>query len=541
MKKQIADQIITAYLQKIYGFAIKKSYSYDEAEELCSEIVLEVYQSLLKAEDIANMEGYIWRISEHTYAKYVSSKKKREGLSIDGMVIPYYDEYVLDDAEAEIRRLRREIAFLSDIRRKIVYLFYYKKRSIASISADLNVPQGTVKWHLNKARVELKEGFSMERKIGKLGLCPIEAIGFGHSGTPGKNGDVSFYLADKLNLNIVYSVYHTQRTKTEIAEELGVTPVYIEDRIHMLESNGLIVKEKNGKYTTYVRFDAETFSRELQERTTQAQLRIAQELLDKYVPLVREAVAGVHDVYIPGGNRELLEAAAIFYGITNHCEIHSDTDLSKYVIKTTDGGSYIAFVHLESKPSDPDYQPVLKDLPTYWACGNMTRYSEKYPTVSSWAIDTRLCSRKGAWENNRTSDYEYLYELMCGSITDNVANADKFQRLRSRNLITDEAKPNIMIVKEHQKAFFQRIPQLDEEIKNQFANEALELAMLKAKTYPPQMQDLIVNWGVGGFIGTTEALMVMDILYGNGTFKVLTEKERVTSNLIMFSDVLSDC
>ena len=35
MEKQKVDQIITDYLKKIYGFAIKKSYSYDEAEELC--------------------------------------------------------------------------------------------------------------------------------------------------------------------------------------------------------------------------------------------------------------------------------------------------------------------------------------------------------------------------------------------------------------------------------------------------------------------------------------------------------------------------
>ena len=30
MEKQKADAIITRYLEKIYGFAFKKSYSYDE-------------------------------------------------------------------------------------------------------------------------------------------------------------------------------------------------------------------------------------------------------------------------------------------------------------------------------------------------------------------------------------------------------------------------------------------------------------------------------------------------------------------------------
>ncbi len=34
MIKQKADEIITEYLSRLYGFAIKKSFSYDEAEEL---------------------------------------------------------------------------------------------------------------------------------------------------------------------------------------------------------------------------------------------------------------------------------------------------------------------------------------------------------------------------------------------------------------------------------------------------------------------------------------------------------------------------
>jgi len=49
MEKLKADKIITEYLEKIYGFAIKKSFSYDEAEEISAEIVKEVYVSLLKA------------------------------------------------------------------------------------------------------------------------------------------------------------------------------------------------------------------------------------------------------------------------------------------------------------------------------------------------------------------------------------------------------------------------------------------------------------------------------------------------------------
>jgi DNA-directed RNA polymerase specialized sigma24 family protein len=71
MDKQKADGIITEYLPKTYGFAIKKSFSYGEAEDLCSDIIAELYHSLLKTNEIYNIDGYIWRINEHVYSKYV--------------------------------------------------------------------------------------------------------------------------------------------------------------------------------------------------------------------------------------------------------------------------------------------------------------------------------------------------------------------------------------------------------------------------------------------------------------------------------------
>lgn len=344
MDKQKADEILTEYFPKIYGFSIKKAFSYAEAEEICANIVEELYESLIKAKDIYNLDGYIWRISEYIYSKYVSSVKKHQGVSIDGVFLPFEDTYDFDDNKEEFLRLRREIAFLTKTRREIVYAYYYENESIARISKQRGIPIGTVKWHLNQARHELKEGFVMERKIGKLGLKPIKATGIGHSGNPGPNGGPEFYLNDSLNLNIVYSVYYTSRTKEEIAEELGVIPVFIEDKIDLLESNGFLVRKAGNKFTTYVKFDSPTYSLEKQENKLKKQLEIAQLLAKDYTPSVRQAISDIHEAYIPSGNRELLEAAAIFYGVANKCQLNVKKDLSPYYIKTTDGGDYIAFI-----------------------------------------------------------------------------------------------------------------------------------------------------------------------------------------------------
>ena len=141
MEKQKADQIIMEYMQKLYGFAIKKAYSYEEAQELCAEITCEVYSSLLKAKEIINVEGYIWRISEHTYSKYVSVKKKHEGISIDETEIPFYDDYAFEESDGEIERLRRGIAFLTEKRRRIVFCFYYENKPISVIAKEMDLPE----------------------------------------------------------------------------------------------------------------------------------------------------------------------------------------------------------------------------------------------------------------------------------------------------------------------------------------------------------------------------------------------------------------
>ncbi|MBP5602219.1 MAG: sigma-70 family RNA polymerase sigma factor [Treponema sp.] len=548
MEKQKADKLILKYSQKIFGFAMKKAFSYEEAEELSGEMLKEVYLSFLKAEDIVNVEGYVWRICEHVYAKYVNQIKLKQGLSIDGggledfekSELAYFDEYDFGQTEAALLRLRKEIGFLSSCRRQIVYSFYYEGKSIVQISEEQGLPQGTVKWHLNKARNDLKEGINMRRQIGKLGLSPIKAINFSHDGRPGSNGGPDFYLGDKLNLNIVYSVYDEPKTQEEIAEDLGMTPVFLEDKIDYLVANGFLVEEKGKRYTTYVRFSPEEFSMEAWDRTLLAQTKVADILVEKYVPQVRKALQTVHDVYIPGGNRELFEAAVIFLAISRKCRLPIDRNLSRYFIKPLDGGFYIASVDIKSKQIDPKYKPLLANKKSYNSCGEMTRDSKKYPCVYSWSIDSRFDNRKGAWQNNLFTDYESVYEIMTGAISDTKSNSEKFARMKERKFIGKDGRINIMIVKGSIDDLLAKIPEPEKAMLDEFADFALEQAAVHAKTYPPQMQDLVFFDYVRNFISNAVSMMVLDKLYENGTFRPLTEQEKVTANLLMFADQLPD-
>lgn len=539
MEKQQADAIITEYLPKLYGFAVKRCYGYDEAEELCAQIVEEVYRALRTRDGIRNVGGYIYTVCERAYAGYVRRRKRDAAIPLDQIPEPAADGLETDEAEDEMRRVRQALAYLTRQRREIAYAYYFEDKPVAVIAAERGIPTGTVKWQLNKLRRELKENLYMEHNIGKLGLKPVRAVDIGHCGNIGPQGfGPEHYLGDRLNLNLVYSVYEQPRTTQEIADELGVNPVFLEERIEMLAENGFLVRQPGGRYTTYVRFWPETCSRRQEEAVFLKRREAAELLVREYVPQVRAALENAPPMYVPGGNRELAEASAVFYAVLELCGLSAQKDLSRYIVRPTDGSDYIVNVELETTASDPDYTPAF-DFAEFSVCGSMWRFSEKYP-VAAWSADSRLSSRTGGWQNNRTADYEYLYEYITGALGDVPANAEKLARLRERGLLTADGAVNAVVVQGDREAFFARLPRLSDELKKTFAGFALENAETIARDYPPQMRDLVVAWEARGFVGGAVAMMVQDSLYSDGTFRPLTEQERAAADLLVFSDVLPE-
>lgn len=75
------------------------------------------------------------------------------------MALPSSDPLPIDGIieQEQIGLMKREIARLSEIRRKIVVMHYFEEKPIKVISERLNIPVGTVKWHLNGSRGEIEK------------------------------------------------------------------------------------------------------------------------------------------------------------------------------------------------------------------------------------------------------------------------------------------------------------------------------------------------------------------------------------------------
>jgi len=246
VNRQDAETIITEYLKPIFGFALKRCKNVHDAEDLSQDIVLKAFRALLIKEDIGDVRKFIWTIAHNALSNYYrDTAKSIIGISIDeaAEVIADPDSIFDDDDNADtIRRLQSEIAYLSKLQRKIVIAYYFENRRQADIANDLGIPLGTVKWHLFEAKKELKRGMDTMRKTSELKFNPIKFDLCGCSGSVGANGSPTKFFDSLIAQNIAYAVWKEAKTVNEIADEMGVSPVYVESEAEHLEEYGLLTK-----------------------------------------------------------------------------------------------------------------------------------------------------------------------------------------------------------------------------------------------------------------------------------------------------------
>lgn len=82
------------------------------------------------------------------------------------------------------------------------------------------------------------------RKTSELKFNPIKFHSYGINGSVGKRFPDEFFRST-LTQNICYCVRNTAKTVNEIADDLGVSPVYVETEVEFLEEYGFLQAQKD--------------------------------------------------------------------------------------------------------------------------------------------------------------------------------------------------------------------------------------------------------------------------------------------------------
>lgn len=255
MNRQEVEKTVTEYLKPIFGFALKRCKSIHDAEDLSQEIAAKAFRALLVRDDISDMGKFIWAVAHNALSNYYrDAAKSMVGVSIDEvaeLIADPYSEAGTDDNRDAIRRLQSEIAYLSKLQRRILIAYYFENRRQTDIARDLDIPLGTVKWHLFEAKKELKRGMATVRKTSELKFNPVKFHFNCIIGSMGKKSPDEFFRS-ALTQNICYCVRNTAKTVNDIADDLGVSPVYVETEVESLEEYGLLQAQKDKYIVNFI-------------------------------------------------------------------------------------------------------------------------------------------------------------------------------------------------------------------------------------------------------------------------------------------------
>lgn len=389
-----ATKTVLHYQPYLFGFARAHTATIQDAEDLAQEMSLQLYRMLLQKTDIRNMDAYVKTLAHNTLANfYRDTAVLLRNVGADALA-PIADTAAsvqdqLAQAQA-IEEIRSSIAQLGQLQRTIVAMRYYEGKKLSEIAAQLQLPLGTVKWHLHKAKGEIQKGQQAMQQTTPLQIQPIRFADIWFSGSiSAANRTPKVLLQHTLTQNVLYSTYWQAKTIATIAQELGVVPAFVESEVQTLVTDGFLLQEGN-RYLANVLIDEPSAEREqIEERLyAKAVPAIANALLDA---LLQSDIWHSEDLFVPFGDKNYALFSLLPYLLVrSRGEVLQAVTFEQVSTLRPDGSNYITHAVLAGVQQNTlQYQgePV-----GYNALTNMDYHNLQLTQFNNdWSNRTTLC------------------------------------------------------------------------------------------------------------------------------------------------------
>lgn len=243
MNEFITNELIEA----TYLFCVKRISDTEAAKDLSQDILYEALRVVASGKEFVSFYSWYWKMARNKYADYISSKQNST-LPIEmagGMAAEHPQPIENLIATEDISQLNFALSRLASIYREIIIRFYLKEQTVRQIANELCIPEGTVKRRLFDAKKDLKERFNNMNNIGKTAYAPADVSWF--CGFSAMNA-IFVMDSSKICPQVMVICRSEAKTVNEIADEMGVAPLYLEDMIGKMISANLLVSPVKGKY-----------------------------------------------------------------------------------------------------------------------------------------------------------------------------------------------------------------------------------------------------------------------------------------------------
>lgn len=164
------DSLLRPYLEDMYRLALRLSGDEHDAEDLVQDLAIRLYPRLDELEKVECLRPWLARVLHNLYIDAIRSRQRRPHGYIDNdsdrRLAELHDQSDGPEGQCELDGLQRELAAsisrLSEEHRYVVIMHDMEGYTLNELTGILDVPLGTLKSRLHRARRLLRDA------LGKL-------------------------------------------------------------------------------------------------------------------------------------------------------------------------------------------------------------------------------------------------------------------------------------------------------------------------------------------------------------------------------------
>jgi RNA polymerase sigma factor (sigma-70 family) len=158
-RKNDFAHIIKKYKDPIYYYILKMVRNEDDAMDLAQETFIKAYNGLSGYQETYSFKSWLFTIASHHTIDFLRKRKRRKEIDLQEVdrgkpYVPMVDSLIRDET---MQRLDREIERLPDNYRMVILLKHKEELTIEEIGTIMDIPEGTVKVWLHRARAQLRK------------------------------------------------------------------------------------------------------------------------------------------------------------------------------------------------------------------------------------------------------------------------------------------------------------------------------------------------------------------------------------------------
>src|SRR3954454_861589 len=147
---QALERLLNLYETKVFRMALMFLRNSARAEEVTQDIFLKLWQALPSYDGRASPGTWLYAIARNTCLSASRSDSYRRTVPLETFREPAAGSAAAADVE-----LAQCVDRLPEAQREVITLYYLQEKSVAEVARMLDLPEGTVKSHLHRARLAL--------------------------------------------------------------------------------------------------------------------------------------------------------------------------------------------------------------------------------------------------------------------------------------------------------------------------------------------------------------------------------------------------